>query len=593
MLIEVASMRGIWKISWLVAILHCSCNPAANNPPGNAGYVRPLVLDQMFDTAKVKHDDALALAILGALLEVPRLNEANALTKAKAIALVLTLDPGNEEARGCDEQLASGKPMRASLKAPADVVRQLLEVRKKLLLQPSQASVPENRQLADSLADIAAGISIADSSLSLRVEQERLASRDLDWSKAFPALVAGQREKSPSLPKRPAPEGRLLAQTDAPKLKGKQSSVCGLLVRDLGANRYAGAASKITATVTQDAAYPEYEALIKFNQQVGNSMGAALEEVTQFTKLRHQGLPAGQIVTIGFQEKYSSKDGPSAAVACALLLEALYTGKPLNAQFAVTGDLTANGEVQAIGGITGKIRAALMGDCTILAVPAANASTLTDVVLLEGPASVSNVQIFLISSFDDALKLAAPEEERDSSLQQAITLFASVQDLLKRDPSKVQTHLRHPKVQERLTEVVKLHSDHASARLLLAAGQNRLPQTLTLRGSFAAMDEAAGPAYQAIETRSFQQRGFFDRNEFSETKIDLARVRTKLDPRARPLCDALYEFYELMAELVESTGSKGAAAIGAKLEVAAQRVTSARETLSRNPEIMEEIEVMQ
>jgi hypothetical protein len=547
-------------------------------------------LEPLFDRTVIQYGEAKSASeIIKPLLEVPRLKEANSLTKAKAIALILTLDPQNAEARSCDDELAKNASLRTSLQPAVEIVHQLLEAKQQLLRGPQQLKLPQNRLLAEFLADIAGGITVSDPNLTLRVEQERIAAKELDWSTAFPSLTARAKPATTAA----APEGRVLAQANAPKFRTKQASVFGLLVRDLGSNKFAGAASRMTATVAPDTTWPDYEALIKFNQPVGSSMATALTAVTTFMKVRHNGLPAGQIVDIGFQDKYSSKDGPSAAVACALLLESLYTGRPLNPEFAVTGDLNADGRVQPIGGVTGKIRAAAMGSCSVLAVPAGNASTLTDLVLLAGPQSVSPVQIILVESFDDALRLAAPATERDPAFQQAFTLFATVQELISRDPGKILTTLHHPKVQERLAEIVKLETHHASARLLLAAGQNRIPQTLTLRGSFASMDEAAAPAYQAIETKSFRQRSFFDRNEFYETKIELTRLRPKVDPRARSLCDALVEFYDLLAELFESTGEKAATAIGTKLDVAAQHVTGARESLLRNPEIMEEIQSTQ
>ena len=55
--------------------------------------------------------------------------------------------------------------------------------------------------------------------------------------------------------------------------------------------------------------------VLRFNQPVGKLMKGATAEVEKFMKVRHAGkLPADYTVEFGFANKYSLKDGPSAAV---------------------------------------------------------------------------------------------------------------------------------------------------------------------------------------------------------------------------------------------------------------------------------------
>lgn len=52
-------------------------------------------------------------------------------------------------------------------------------------------------------------------------------------------------------------------------------------------------------------------------------MSGASDEVEKFMKVRHaNSLPKGYTIEFGFADKHTLKDGPSAAVACALMTNA-------------------------------------------------------------------------------------------------------------------------------------------------------------------------------------------------------------------------------------------------------------------------------
>ena len=97
-----------------------------------------------------------------------------------------------------------------------------------------------------------------------------------------------------------------------------------------------------------------------------------MAEVLKFMQLRHSGWPKGKAIEISFQENFSPKDGPSAGVACALLLDSLITGGKLDEQFSLTGRLNVDGSVQPIGGVAAKVSGATAGGRKIVGVPKAN-----------------------------------------------------------------------------------------------------------------------------------------------------------------------------------------------------------------------------
>ncbi|WP_075089859.1 S16 family serine protease [Verrucomicrobium spinosum] len=124
-------------------------------------------------------------------------------------------------------------------------------------------------------------------------------------------------------------------------LKRRNASVGGLLVVPLGGSRYAGKTSRLSISALKlDYGGP---ASVAFNQEVGPSMTTALGEVVKFHSVRHDGALRDHRMELSFDDKYSPKDGPSAAVACALLLESLVTGVELDPGFSVTGDMNADG----------------------------------------------------------------------------------------------------------------------------------------------------------------------------------------------------------------------------------------------------------
>jgi predicted ATP-dependent protease len=90
------------------------------------------------------------------------------------------------------------------------------------------------------------------------------------------------------------------------------------------------------------------------------------------------------------------KDGPSVAVACALLLESIISGVELDRNFAVTGDMNADGTVQPVGGIDGKIRGSVKARCIHVGIPVENKKSISDIFLLGGVQEVCKIQILVL-----------------------------------------------------------------------------------------------------------------------------------------------------------------------------------------------------
>ncbi|MFC4992418.1 S16 family serine protease [Rubritalea tangerina] len=356
----------------------------------------------------------------------------------------------------------------------------------------------------------------------------------------------------------------------------KQTGVKGLLVMDLGNGEYAGTASQMNATVIKK---PSLESLeVAFNQDVGELMSKATKEVVKFINVRHDEVPVGYRVEFAFADQYSPKDGPSAAVATALMLESIITGVELADDFAVTGDMNATGAVRPVGGVMSKVRGASK-KCKVVAIPEANVSAIRDAYIIEGPSYLSAIQIFSIKNFDQAYALAG---ERGLETEKAIADFSAVQKALRKNPK----YVYNGKVKAKLKEVLDVMPNHVSAKLLLQHGMKQGPKKLSLSGSIVAIDSAAVDFSKMLKNQQFVESGGSGDVLFSLIS-DLRKLKHKVDPRTREYCDSYID----LAEHVKLVRGKKVwtPQNERELRAAIREMTSARDELLKDRAVREEL----
>ena len=366
------------------------------------------------------------------------------------------------------------------------------------------------------------------------------------------------------------------------ELKRSINKVKGLLVSGLPNGDFAGIASNMIITANKVKGGETMS--LRFSQPVGESMRRSVTEAIRGLQIKYGGWPKGFEASISFQEKYIPKDGPSAAVACALLLDGLINGTEYDPGFAVTGDMNSDLTVQPIGGVAAKIRGATKAKCTVVAVPYGNASALADIFVQGDLQSLADIQVFTVKSFEDAKKLAA--KERDEDLSYAIGEFSKVQQVIKKSGVRM---VRNQVVQKKLAAIVKRAPGHVSARLLMLAGQGRGPKTLSLAGSFTEMNKAADPFLRAIAQGDLGKK--LADQTYGDALFKMREMRPKLDARTRKYHDAMTDMVSFWREWGEKKISSRSKALEAqrKFNAAVGRLNAERDALRANKEIADEM----
>ena len=93
------------------------------------------------------------------------------------------------------------------------------------------------------------------------------------------------------------------------------------------------------------------------------------------------------------------KDGPSAGVTLTSSLASLVTGTPVPPSVAMTGEVSLQGEIKAIGGLPEKLMAAQRAGVRTVCIPLENADDLRDV-----PREVTDaLEIVTVSEVEELL----------------------------------------------------------------------------------------------------------------------------------------------------------------------------------------------
>jgi ATP-dependent Lon protease len=101
-------------------------------------------------------------------------------------------------------------------------------------------------------------------------------------------------------------------------------------------------------------------------------------------------------------EGATPKDGPSAGIAMTTALVSVFSGIPVRADVAMTGEITLRGEVLPIGGLKEKLLAAHRGGIKTVLIPEQNVKDLAEI-----PDNVKNkLEIVPVRWIEKVLEIA-------------------------------------------------------------------------------------------------------------------------------------------------------------------------------------------
>ena len=108
-------------------------------------------------------------------------------------------------------------------------------------------------------------------------------------------------------------------------------------------------------------------------------------------------------IHIHIPEGATPKDGPSAGITMCVALISALTKKPLRAHLAMTGEITLQGRVLAIGGLKEKLLAAKQHGVTTVIIPKENSDDLHEV---KKEIDLKGLNIIMVSTMDEVLPAA-------------------------------------------------------------------------------------------------------------------------------------------------------------------------------------------
>ncbi len=111
-------------------------------------------------------------------------------------------------------------------------------------------------------------------------------------------------------------------------------------------------------------------------------------------------------IHIHIPEGATPKDGPSAGITIVAALVSALTNKPTKGNLAMTGEVTLQGRVLAIGGLKEKLLAARQHNLTTIIVPEENRD---DVLEIEREMKIDDLNLKFVRNMDEVLKLVFTE----------------------------------------------------------------------------------------------------------------------------------------------------------------------------------------
>jgi hypothetical protein len=320
------------------------------------------------------------------------------------------------------------------------------------------------------------------------------------------------------------------APSDAdPSIPPKVDEIKGLVVMEAGDGQFHGKAIDIISTT-----YATNSQAVKISTigSLGDQMRISLNEANRLLSIHHPDL-SSVTVQISFGDKYSPLDGGSAGGAFTVLLLSSAGDFEIDPDAAMTGDITVDGKIRAVGEVPAKVHGAALDNCRLVCIPGANVADIDDAIVMQGPAALWETQIFSADTLDDAI--ASMRKNHTPQMTQAMELF---DDLKSKYADKPASALLATEAQDELNRIVSLAPNHVSAFDLLRLAHGRGPTHLGAVASVEQAFQAAGPSIASFATHTFDP-SLASEDSTMQAMGALRKLNAVADPVAAPLVRAL------------------------------------------------------
>ncbi|MCM8525609.1 MAG: hypothetical protein NE327_03765, partial [Lentisphaeraceae bacterium] len=324
----------------------------------------------------------------------------------------------------------------------------------------------------------------------------------------------------------------------ATKKKGvhaRQATSNGLMVSTNSQGVNTGIMSEVIGTVMPASGKTTFS----FTRQVGTSMEESLISAEKALKARFPNLEDGYKVNVSFSNKFSNKDGDSAGTAITVMLFSMFEGLEIDKSVAMTGTISEDWKVGIVGGVASKIRGALKGNCKFVGVPYDNREAVQDLVILYGIENLWKIQVFSLSTLDQAIDLA--RVDKSPNLQKATDLFTRTTAIIPKN-MRFYNGDNKRKVLSSLKSVLTLAPNHLSARVLY----NVISGNSYLRLSFlTSVEEVNRLSADILSDEKIPDE------KVKETLKTLAIYAKRVDRRVAPYADQIGTFLNSFMKLEE------------------------------------------
>lgn len=329
-------------------------------------------------------------------------------------------------------------------------------------------------------------------------------------------------EDAKAVPKAPEPApAEDKVEPSARPLPGSGTAALRIIALDVPDKSFAvGKLTTLTATASQRGNRPEPVvdfpgATVSLRESIDRAAAKLIAANPKF--------PDGLTLRVEPAEEYHGHERDAAAVATALLLEAVGTGRELDPGAVVLGGVGADGRITGVQRLATRLRTLEGEPPPVIGVPMVSEEEVRDLALMNELEVLVKHQIISMVTLDDARALTA--KERPEKVKQAMALFAPVAQAAGSTP--LASLLKNPKFLQRLKEVATLMPNHLSARLLLQAATGKLPGRITLATSRQAILKATKPFVDATGSGG-------DAKTIKTAATEAGNVLLRLQPKIHP-----------------------------------------------------------